>query len=66
MQAGAARAVVREHQAALGVAVKPCSLTVAGSFVLAAPLNAASECSYPWLNEPLSRFEARSLWRPTS
>jgi len=37
------------------------SLAVAGSFVLAAPLNAASERLYARLNGPLSRFEARSL-----
>ncbi|MFP8834041.1 cation:proton antiporter [Hydrogenophaga sp. XSHU_21] len=37
------------------------SLAVAGSFVLAAPLNAASERIYARLKGPLSRFEARSL-----
>jgi len=37
------------------------SLAVAGSFVLAAPLNAASERIYTRLKGPLSRFEARSL-----
>ena len=37
------------------------SLAVAGSFVLAAPLNAASERLYTRLKQPLSRFEAQSL-----
>ena len=37
------------------------SLAVAGSFVLAAPLNAASERFYTRLKGPLSRFEARTL-----
>ena len=37
------------------------SLAVAGSFVLAAPLNAASERLYEWLKGPLAPLEARSL-----
>lgn len=37
------------------------SLAVAGSFVLAAPLNAASERLYAWLKGPLAPLEAKSL-----
>lgn len=37
------------------------SLAVAGSFALAAPLNAASERIYAWLKGPLAQFEAASL-----
>lgn len=37
------------------------SLVVAGSFVLAAPLNAAGERLYAWLKGPLARFESKSL-----
>jgi D-arabinose 1-dehydrogenase-like Zn-dependent alcohol dehydrogenase len=37
------------------------SLAVAGSFVLAAPLNAASERLYGRFKRPLARFEAKSL-----
>ncbi len=37
------------------------SLAVAGSFVLAAPLNAASERLYAWLKGPLARLEAKTL-----
>lgn len=37
------------------------SLAVAGSFVLAAPLNAASERMYAWLKGPLAPLEAKSL-----
>lgn len=37
------------------------SLAVAGSFVLAAPINAASERMYAWLKVPLAPLEAKSL-----
>lgn len=36
------------------------SLALAGSFVLAAPLNAAGERLYTWLKGPLARFESHA------